>query len=112
MVNATQALCPVNGPWANQGMLLNGAALPSGTTPNQDAGTKGPPWAIQLADGTNCLEISGATSVTAGQRLGYVCPGGVGLYGNVQRSSPAWMIYVGTAHSATLATKPIAVAWF
>ena len=112
MVNATQALCPVNGPWANQGLLLNGAALPSGTTPNQDAGTKGPPWAIQLADGTNCLEISGATSVTAGQRLGYVCPGGVGLYGNVQRSSPAWMIYVGTAHSATLATKPIAVAWF
>lgn len=112
MVNATQALCPVNGPWANQGLLLNGAALPSGTTPNQDGGTKGPPWAIQLADGTNCLEISGATSVTAGQRLGYVCPGGVGLYGNVQRSSPTWMIYVGTAHSATLATKPVAVAWF
>ncbi len=111
-VNATQALCPVNGPWANRGLLLNGAALPNGTTPNQDAGTKGPPWAIQLADGTNCLEISGATTVTAGQRLGYVCPGGVGLYGNAQRSSPAWMIYVGTAHSATLATKPIAVAWF
>jgi Protein kinase domain len=111
-INQTQALCPLDGPWANNGLLLNNAGLPSGVTPNQDSGTKGPPWAIQLADGTNCVEISGATTVTAGQRLGYQCPAGVGLYGDVRRSGPAWMIYVGTPHSATLAARPIAVAWF
>jgi serine/threonine protein kinase len=107
-----QALCPVNGPWSNSGILLTHAGPAPGLIPNKDEGTRGPPWAIQLADGTNCVEISGATTVTAGQRLGYECPGGVALYGNVQRSSSAWMIYVGTAHSATLAVKPIAVAWF
>jgi serine/threonine protein kinase len=107
-----QALCPVNGPWSNSGILLTHAGPAPGLIPNKDQGTRGPPWAIQLADGTNCLEISGATSVIAGQRLGYACPGGVGLYGNPQRANSAWKIYVGTTHSATLAVKPIAVAWF
>ncbi len=110
--NGNEAVCPVNGPWTNTALLLKNATLPNGVTPNQDTGTKGPPWAIQLASGANCLEFSGATTLVAGQRLAYGCPGGIGLYGNVQRSGPTWMIYVGTAHSATLALKPIAVAWF
>jgi hypothetical protein len=111
-VNSNQSLCPTAGPWANSGILLNNAALAAGTSPNQDLGTKGPPWALQLASGTKCLAISGATTLIAGQRLAYFCPGGVGLYGNVKRSGSAWMIYVGTSHSATLSLAPIAVAWF
>jgi predicted Ser/Thr protein kinase len=107
-----QALCPVNGPWTNKGVLLTNAGPAQGVIPNKDDGTKGLPWAIQLPDGTDCEAISGATTEVAGQRLGFQCGGGVGLYGDVQRSGSVWMIYVGTAHSATLAAKPIAVAWF
>jgi Protein kinase domain len=110
-VNQTQVLCPNGGPWTNRGLLLNVGTLPS-TPATQDQGTKGQPWAIQLGSGTNCLAISGATNLIAGQRLGYECSGGVGLYGNVQRSGSAWMIFVGTPHSATLSLRPIAVAWF
>ena len=60
-VNQTQVLCPSSGPWTNRGLLLNVGTLPSppGTA---DQGTKGQPWAIQLGRGTNCLEISGATT--------------------------------------------------
>ena len=110
-VNQTQVLCPNSGPWTNRGLLLNVGTLPSAPG-TQDQGTNGQPWAIQLDTGTNCVAISGATDVIAGQRLGYDCSGGVGLYGNVQRSGPAWTIYVGTPHSATLSLRPIAVAWF
>ena len=110
-VNQSQVLCPKSGPWTNRGLLLNVGTLPS-TPGTQDQGTKGQPWAIQLGSGSKCLAISGATDVIAGQRLGYDCSGGVGLYGNVQRSGLAWMIYAGTPHSATLSLRPIAVAWF
>ena len=110
-VNQTQVLCPNDGPWTNRGLLLNVSTLPSAPS-SQGQGTGGQPWAVQLAGGTNCLSISGATNLIAGQRLGYQCSGGVGLYGNVQRSGSAWMIYVGTPHSATLALRPIAIAWF
>ena len=111
-VNQTQVLCPTDGPWADSGLLLNlSGPLPS-SAGGSDQGTKAPPWAIQLADGTRCLAVSGATNEIAGQRLGYFCKGGDGLYGSVQRSTAAWTIFVGTPHSATLAMRPIAVAWF
>ena len=109
-VSQTQALCPSGGPWTNHGLLLN-SAPPSGQL-NKDEGTSGPPWALQLSDGINCLEYSGATEVIAGQPLRYGCSGGVGLYGNVERSGQTWTIFEGTAHSATLSQQPIAVAWF
>lgn len=110
-VNQTQVLCPSDGPWAATGLLLNVHSLPS-TGSVSDQGTHGQPWAIQLADGTRCLAVSGATNEIAGQRLGYFCKGGIGLYGNVQRSAPGWTIFVGSPHSTTLAMKPIGVAWF
>jgi hypothetical protein len=110
--NQTQVLCPIDGPWANSGLLLNAGSLPSGPSNQQDQGTGGQPWAVQLPSNVNCLEISGATNLIAGQRLAYTCTGGVGLYGKVQRSSAAWMIFVGTPHSTTLSMKPISVAWF
>jgi hypothetical protein len=110
-VNQTQVLCPTNGPWSNAGLLLNVPSLPNNPG-GSDQGTGGQPWAIQLADGSKCQEVSGATNQIAGQRLGYFCGAGVGLYGNVNKSAAVWMIFVGTPHSATLAMKPIAVAWF
>jgi hypothetical protein len=111
-VNPTQVLCPTDGPWADSGLLLNVTGQLPSSTGGQDQGTKASPWAIQLADGTRCLAVSGATNEIAGQRLGYFCKGGDGLYGDVQRSAAVWTVFVGTPHSATLAMRPIAVAWF
>jgi serine/threonine protein kinase len=112
MVNQTQVLCPNDGPWANVGILVN---VPDGL-PNasavKDQGTSGQPWAIQLADGTQCLMISGLTNVIANQRLNFQCTTGIGLYGNVQRSGSAWMIYASAPHSAQITLRPIATAWF
>ncbi len=111
MAVGRDAACPINGPWTNMAVLLKNA-VPSNGTPNRDLGTGGQPWAIQLAGGVNCEELSGATTLVAGQRLAYGCTGGAGLYGNVHRSGQVWTIYEGTSHSATLALKPISVAWF
>lgn len=111
MAEGSDAACPINGPWTNMAVLLKNA-VPNSSAPNKDLGTGGQPWAIQLTNGANCQELSGATTLVAGQRLGYGCTGGAGLYGNVHRSGQVWTIYEGTPHSATLALKPIAVAWF
>jgi serine/threonine protein kinase len=111
-VNQTQVLCPTAGPWANKGVLVNlPAGLPSGLG-NKDQGAGAAPWAIQLADGSQCLPITGASNVIAGQRLGYDCSDGQGLYGRVQRSGPVWMIYAGGLHSGQIGLRPVAIAWF
>jgi serine/threonine protein kinase len=111
MVNQTQVLCPDGGPWTNQGILVNVPSLPS-PAGVKDQGTSGQPWAIQLADGSQCLAITGASNVIANQRLNFQCTGGVGLYGNVQRSAATWMIYVSPPHSGQIALRPVATAWF
>jgi hypothetical protein len=104
-------LCPTPGPWTNAGILVTVPSLPS-TAGIKDQGTTGLPWAIELADGSKCVGISGASNLIAGQRLAFACSGGVGLYGEVHRSSSTWMIYTGTQHSAQLTLQPIAIAWF
>jgi Protein kinase domain len=111
MVNQTQVLCPDGGPWTNQGILVNVPSLPTADRV-KGQGTSGQPWAIQLAGGSQCLAITGASNVIANQRLNFECTGGVGLYGNVQRSGSAWMIYVSPPHSGQIALRPIATAWF
>jgi serine/threonine protein kinase len=111
-VNQSQVLCPTAGPWANKGVLVNlPSGLPTGLA-NKDQGTSATPWAIELADGSQCLPITGASNVIAGQRLAYDCSDGQGLYGEVQRSGQVWMIYAGGLHSGQIALRPIAIAWF
>jgi eukaryotic-like serine/threonine-protein kinase len=111
-VNQTQVLCPNDGPWANRGILVNVPGGLTNSTGVKDQGTSGLPWAIQLADGSRCLPIGGASNVIANQRLNFDCTGGLGLYGNVQRSGEVWMIYAGAPHSAQITLRPIAIAWF
>jgi hypothetical protein len=111
-VNQTEVLCPSSGPWTNNGTLISikgGLSNPSST---KNQGTTGLPWAIQMASGAQCLPLSGASNLIAGQRLGYDCSGGIGLYGNVHRSGSTWMIYTGSPHSAQLTLQPIRIAWY
>jgi hypothetical protein len=110
-VNQTQVLCPIDGPWTNNGLLISVHSLPNASSVKSQ-GTSGLPWAIELADGAKCLPLTGATNVIASQRLGYDCTRGVGLYGSVQRSSSVWMMYTGTPHSVQLTLQPIGIAWY
>jgi hypothetical protein len=107
----SHVLCPTDGPWGNKADLVSlPGGLPAGLA-DKDTGTSGQPWALQLADGSQCLLLGGATTVVAGQRLNYDCANGLALYGNVQRGR-VWMIYTGTQHSAQLNLRPVASAWF
>jgi serine/threonine protein kinase len=110
---AEQVLCPIGGPFGGTGLLVN---LPSNDlsnqVPNKDSGTKGLPWAIELDNGWKCLAFTGATNVIDGQRLGYGCSNGAGLYGNPHRSSSVWTIYGAGAHANTISSEPIKAVWF
>ncbi len=111
-IDQSHVLCPTDGPWGNSGDLLTvPGGLPTGLRDN-DAGTSAQPWALQLADGSQCLLLGGATTVVAGQRLNYDCDNGLALYGNVQRQGSVWMIYTGAQHSAQLTLRPVATTWF
>lgn len=111
-VNQAQVLCPSSGPWTNTGKLVNVPSGLSDASGGKNQGTSGQPWAIELADGSRCLPISGASNVVAGQRLSFDCTGNLGLYGNIKRSSTTWMIYTGSPHSAQLALRPIGIVWY
>jgi hypothetical protein len=110
---AEQVLCPIGGPWGGTGLLVN---LPANDLSNavadKDAGTRQLPWAIELDNGWKCLGLTGATNVIDGQRLGYGCSNGAGLYGNVHRSSSAWTIDAAAAHANSIQSEPIKQAWF
>jgi hypothetical protein len=69
--------------------------------PRQAANTGRPslsnhPWGIQLSSGRNCVFLTGATTLVAGQRLNYGCagPGPDGLWGLPRRRAQPWTILV------------------
>ena len=109
---AAQVLCPADGPWGS-GLLVN---LPSNdlsnALPDKDQGMEQLPWAIELDNGWKCLALTGATTVIDGQRLGYGCSNGAGLYGKPHRSSSVWTINAAAAHANAISLLPIKQAWF
>jgi hypothetical protein len=108
-------ICPEGGPWVGSGIEIRlTRPLPEAPpTTSQPEPPSGLPWALQLADGSNCQFLQGATSVVAGLRFNYSCtPDHLSLYGEPRRSSAAWTIYSGAASSSQLTTAPIAIAWY
>jgi hypothetical protein len=111
-VDSSHVLCPVGGPWTNTGVeLFLPGGLPTALA-NANQGTRGQPWAVELRTGAKCVRITGVSSIINGQRLNYDCTGGLGLYGNVQRSGPVWMIFVGGLRSGQISLEPITTVWF
>jgi hypothetical protein len=79
---------------------------------NRDQGTKGLPFGIQLADGAHCLMISGMTTTVKGMRLNYGCDkNGEAAYGDPDRSSPTWTIFMSSQSDATLRHVDVAEVW-
>lgn len=60
------------------------------------------PWALELANGTRCGLLTGATAVLAGQRINYGCEDGGFVLGEVDHALPMWTVtYLAEGASAT-----------
>lgn len=60
------------------------------------------PWALELANGSRCGLVTGATAVLAGQRINYECDDGGLVIGEVDRSAAMWRVaYLADGTSAT-----------
>ena len=60
------------------------------------------PWALELATGSRCGLLTGATAVLAGQRINYGCDDGGVVIGEVDRSTPMWTVaYLADGASAS-----------
>ncbi len=109
-------VCPTGGPWTDKGVevrLESPVSSLHGNTGQWPSGSPRIPWALQLADGSDCQLVSGATSVVDGMRQNYECrPDGLWLYGGPNRDTPVWMIFGNGANSSELTQRPVAIAWY
>ncbi len=83
--------------------------------PPSDAGSvgSGPPWALRLVRGDQCVMAAGATSVLGGMRANYFCNTGAILFGAPDTSRPTWRIFVKARGSSEhLDPVPIAAAFY
>jgi hypothetical protein len=100
-------LC-VDAPWSRAAVRLRLDSLDRGAP----AGSGGPPWALELADGSRCVFVTGATTVVGGRRLNYACGRTRVLFGEPDRSRSVWRIRMARdATGANMTTVPIRVAW-
>ena len=50
------------------------------------------PWGLLLHSGRKCTFLQGASGTHHGERISYSCGGHLYLYGEPDRSTPAWRI--------------------
>ena len=70
------------------------------------------PWALELADGSRCTFLTGATMAVAGMRLNYGCAGGASVIGDVHRGGPVWRVFERPAAGAIIREVDVLVAWY
>jgi hypothetical protein len=101
-------------PWSDVIKLTLTKNLPQSLANEETSDpTTSAPWAIELADGKQCVLLTGATGVIAGLRINYGCTGGGALVGEPHRQVATWTIFYGSSFGAnTLGEKPIAQAWW
>jgi len=93
---APRAVACFANPWT-PGVLLS----LTDKLPAPDPGTRTTPWALELADGTHCVAITGTVDQVGTLDMGYAC-GGNAQAGLVASSGP------GTAQSVELRSSPAA----
>jgi hypothetical protein len=71
------------------------------------------PWLLILADGAQCLQVTGATIDLAGIRNSYYCgKSNDSLYGTVNKADPVWTIYDLRNGSSNMTQAAIAKAYY
>lgn len=103
-----EVLC-VATPWEKKGRIVL-----SDLDPRDRTELPSRPWAVRLTSGKRCSFIGGATAVSHGRRLNYVCRRGQPcpcLYGVPDRSRPTWRIFQAGLGGVNWHQVKIAVAW-
>jgi hypothetical protein len=110
---ATAAACPLYFP-TSPVLRITLTGKPPRALPNSAGDpTRYPPWAVQIAGGKWCTQITGASGLVAGLPIRYSCKGGGLLLGNPRRSQPTWTIFYAPNYKSRQ-FKPIAIesAWW
>jgi len=102
--------CPTS-PWQPQVRLLAATGIPHDQA-NPGTLTAQLPWALELADGSRCQFLTGATTAVAGMRLNYGCANGVSVVGTVDRSQPLWRVFVLPQSGPAVRQVDVTVAWY
>jgi hypothetical protein len=69
------------------------------------------PWFVQLADGTMCSGMGGATFTLQGLRANYGCVGGGTLFGDPDTSAPVWTMLYQPKGSTSAAHVAVSKTW-
>jgi hypothetical protein len=96
-------------PWAAVTVLDAAGSLPSGGAP--EALSPARPWAVQLANGAQCIVGDGANSTVGGVTLQYYCAG-TAATGSVSETSQPWTVqYLPDSSSSVLTSVVVTTAW-
>jgi len=99
-------------PWSSQIRLLT----PVGGVPRNQANhgdlVSEMPWALELADGSRCTFLTGATLAVAGLRWNYGCSSGAEVIGEVYRGDPVWRVFVRSVSGPIIRQVDVRVAWY
>jgi hypothetical protein len=69
------------------------------------------PWALELANGEQCVLLSEVAGVVAGESVYYGCQNGGSILGDLNRSRPVWTVsYLADGAVGSTLTS-VAVAW-
>jgi hypothetical protein len=103
--------CAVS-PWSREVRLLKPSAPPSKNEANKGDLLGSAPWALELADGSRCTFLTGATLGVAGMRLNYGCQNKAEVIGDVERSAPVWRVFARRPSEAIVRYVDVLVAWY
>lgn len=69
------------------------------------------PWALELANGDQCVLLDTVGTPLAGESVYYDCANGGTILGEVDRSQPVWVVHYLEDGAAATGLVEVAVAW-
>lgn len=69
------------------------------------------PWALELANGDECVLMSSVGPALAGESVYYTCADGGTILGEVDRSQPVWTVHYLAEGAVSSGLVDVSVAW-
>lgn len=107
-----QAVC-LGDPWNNEGILANPISVEDDADAEKELDlAPATPWALELANGSKCVLVPGATGIIAGMRLNYSCGGeDAWVVGDVDNRQKLWMALFSPKDSNEVSQVSVTRAW-
>lgn len=101
-------------PWEpNAVQLTLSTPLPTNKLDNLDFHSQSAqPWALELANGSQCTLITGPSLTVAGMKTSYQCDAGAIAIGNIDRSHKKWTVLFQKNDDLFMAQTDILTAWY